>query len=111
MPTIAMLLMQREQQHYTVESFCEPDLPAHTDQQKSKWGARGCTYWMVGVEECMTMVVLYPGRYRCACGANDCHGNSELSAEACERVGKLASRLWLMAEMNQATTALVPDGA
>lgn len=113
MPTVAMLLMQREHEdeHYKAQSFCEPDLPAHADQQKSRLGAQGCTYWMVGVEECMTMVVLYPGRHRCACQLRDCHGHPESSAEARAGVERLASRLWLMDEMNQVTAVLVPDAA
>ena len=113
MPTLAMLLMQREHkdEHYIAQSFCEPDLPAHADQQKSRGGVRGCTYWMVGVEECMTMVVLYPGRHRCGCQRRECHGTPDSSAEAREGVGRLASRLWLMAEMDQSTATLVPDAA
>ena len=54
-----MLLMQREQKasvlpqwQYTAESIPEPNLPI------TEGGPPGCTFWLIGVEECMTMVVL-----------------------------------------------------
>eukprot|EP01047_Picozoa_sp_COSAG01_P001637 COSAG01_NODE_38_length_33931_cov_75.163632_14_plen_675_part_00 len=78
-PNIVSLLMERKRrltdeegsdrsQCYTLECHAEPRLPCeppHVRQQRkgptSTSAAEGCTYWLVGVEEAVTLVVISRG--------------------------------------------------